>query len=848
MFKSRLTLTLVRLLALAMLPLVGGAPLARAATLCISNITDINPLIPQANMNGIVYFKGKYAAIATNGVALYSVDGANWTEVPLLAGTTLNALAANDTEIIAVGSGSNFVSTDGINWSPSTTPSAEPLNDIIWTGSEWVAVGDNNTAVTSPDGETWTTQIPGFGTNNVQGIAYTGFTFVAVGQGGTISTSPDGVNWLTHSSGLSGTGVTLNGVAYDPTPGNQILVAVGTGSTVTTSIDQGTTWIKVNGAIAGNIARVRWFDSLGLFIAVGSNERVMTSPDGINWTAGTVITDPLVTATLYGFQDVAVNPAGTHAVIVGAFSMIFNSSDFVNWTQKYEGVYGNLNTMISDSQFGFVEMGGGQSVFSSDGGARFGINDVPEVWTNNGNANVPTPFNATTVIYNPTASTYVAVGNDFSVETSTDTGLNFAITLTFDDNHTPEPTINNVIWTGSEYVAVANTGAGGVAITGTATVNNIEVSQNAKNWIASGIGAAPVDMNGVATNGNGRVVTAGALGEVAVTSDIGDDFAGGAAKAVWVGQELGGEPTFSSVAYGNGLWVVVGAGGAAFTAPDVTNPSGTLTWTQSGMAGATEDLNSVVFINGVFYVFGAEGDIFLSLDTVSWLPCVGPDATGLKIGVGSLQGLAILGGSSNTFVGQPPPSPVPQVRITKQPNDTAAVSGKSFSLSALGVSEEPGNPPIFYPVFYQWLLNGVDLVNGGNVHNSNEATLTINPANASSAGNYTVLVSNGLRSVLSRKAKVTLFFPPVITVQPIGQKVLAASSMRLTVDATGSPTLRYQWYWKGAPLENSAVIQGAKSKTLRILVTQPKRSGAYYCVVTSPYGKATSKVVTVKMG
>jgi len=60
----------------------------------------------------------------------------------------------------------------------------------------------------------------------------------------------------------------------------------------------------------------------------------------------------------------------------------------------------------------------GQSVFSSDGGARFGINDVPEVWTNNGNANVPTPFNATTVIYNPTASTYVAVGNDFRWETS----------------------------------------------------------------------------------------------------------------------------------------------------------------------------------------------------------------------------------------------------------------------------------------------------------------------------------------------------------------------------------------------------------------------------------------------
>jgi hypothetical protein len=125
--------------------------------------------------------------------------------------------------------------------------------------------------------------------------------------------------------------------------------------------------------------------------------------------------------------------------------------------------------------------------------------------------------------------------------------------------------------------------------------------------------------------------------------------------------------------------------------------------------------------------------------------------------------------------------------------------------------------------------------------------LTINPANAGSAGNYTVLVSNGLKSVLSRIAKVTLNFAPTITVQPLSQHVLQASSMSLTVSATGSPTLKYQWYWNGQPLQNNAVIEGATSKTLRILVTQPKRSGAYTCVVSNPYGKATSNIANVVM-
>jgi hypothetical protein len=640
----------------------------------------------------------------------------------------------------------------------------------------------------------------------------------------------------------------LTGVAYDPNPGNQILVASGDSGQIFTSVDQGNTWSVDAGAPpVAAWENVRWFQTPGLFVVTGYGDSIMTSPDGKNWTVATSNTAPALTYAPYYLADVAETPSGGQAVSVGQNTLIFNTTNYSTWNQLYMGVYANLNAIDTDGLLGIVEVGGptphlddpkellAPVVFSVDA-AHFGISEMEPVNLYNTASEIN--FNPQAVAYSPTLATFAAVGADNSVQISTDGGLDWTVTLTYTAKGYEEVSFNDIKWVGAEFIAAGNQPPNdGKAV----SLGNLQFSPNGVIWAATGHGVTSEDMRGLATNGNGRVVAVGVAGEVTVTSDAQDGQ-----SANWVGIELNGLPTMNKVAYGNGLWVAVGDSGASFTAPDVTNPDGTLTWTANGMDGATENLNSVRFINGIFYAFGAAGDIFMSLDGFAWLPCVGPDATGMIDGVGSPLGVNMLGVADGTFLGTPPSS-VPAVKITKQPSDTAAVSGKSFNLSALGISEDT-TTGVFYPVFYQWLFNGVDLVNGGNVINANEATLTINPANGSSAGNYTVLVSNGLRSVLSRKAKVTLNFAPTITVQPLSQHVLQASSMSLTVSATGSPTLKYQWYWKGKPLLQSAVIQGVKSKTLRILVTQPKRSGAYECVVSNPYGKATSNIATVKMG
>jgi len=102
------------------------------------------------------------------------------------------------------------------------------------------------------------------------------------------------------------------------------------------------------------------------------------------------------------------------------------------------------------------------------------------------------------------------------VEKSTDGGLNWVITLTYEDNNSPEPTLNDVIWTGAEYVAVSETGTQGIMpVVGTGATNNIEVSLDASDWRPSGVGvASSANLNGVASNGGQRSVAVGELGEV----------------------------------------------------------------------------------------------------------------------------------------------------------------------------------------------------------------------------------------------------------------------------------------------------------------------------------------------
>jgi len=79
--------------------------------------------------------------------------------------------------------------------------------------------------------------------------------------------------------------------------------------------------------------------------------------------------------------------------------------------------------------------------------------------------------------------------------------------------------------------------------------------------------------------------------------------------------------------------------------------------------------------------------------------------------------------------------------------------------------------------------------------------------------------------------------PPEITTQPSNVTVTAGGSTAFTVEANGSPVLRYQWYFN-----TNVVLAGATNASYPVVNVQPHQAGSYLVVVTNDYGVATSAV------
>ena len=62
------------------------------------------------------------------------------------------------------------------------------------------------------------------------------------------------------------------------------------------------------------------------------------------------------------------------------------------------------------------------------------------------------------------------------------------------------------------------------------------------------------------------------------------------------------------------------------------------------------------------------------------------------------------------------------------------------------------------PLFYQWRLNGTNLFNGGSISGATSATLTLTNLQFAQAGNYSVIVSNAERVVISSNALLSVIF------------------------------------------------------------------------------------------
>jgi hypothetical protein len=156
--------------------------------------------------------------------------------------------------------------------------------------------------------------------------------------------------------------------------------------------------------------------------------------------------------------------------------------------------------------------------------------------------------------------------------------------------------------------------------------------------------------------------------------------------------------------------------------------------------------------------------------------------------------------------------------IVTQPVGGTLPLGGTWMLSVSASGDEP--------LAYQWRKDGI-VLNGG----------TGSMFAASSAGTYSVVVTNAVGSVTSHSVMVTAApIAPEIISQPVGKNLSAGESIILTATATGTAPLSYQW------IKNGVTIQGATQATF-----VPKETGSYSVIISNTAGTVSSLSAYVRV-
>ncbi len=165
--------------------------------------------------------------------------------------------------------------------------------------------------------------------------------------------------------------------------------------------------------------------------------------------------------------------------------------------------------------------------------------------------------------------------------------------------------------------------------------------------------------------------------------------------------------------------------------------------------------------------------------------------------------------------------------ITTQPVSQSVTAGSNvtFTVAATGTG----------PLSYQWRLNGTS------ISGATSATLNLTGVTSGQAGSYTCLVSNTVGSATSSAATLTVNVPPTITTQPVSQAVTAGANVTLSVVATGTAPLTYQWQRDGVN------VSGGTAASLALTGVTTNQAGSYLCIVTNLAGMATSVAATLSV-
>jgi len=413
--------------------------------------------------------------------------------------------------------------------------------------------------------------------NHLYGIATNGSLCIVVGEGGRIITSTDGYNWVTRVSGITDA---IYGVTY----GNGTWIAVANKGTILKS-SNGTTWTKVNEGYsdADDLRGVAFGKGMNadaaLFVAVGKNGKIITSPTGDIWTYQVSPTNSFMNAVTFGNGVFVAVGSPSTPLPPSALPVIMTSKDGINWGQHCEN-YCSLTESFKGITYGnnfFVAVG---SRPAPNNGRNILVSADGYDWDEDRASGETNAING--IAYGN--KSFVAVSAIGSVLTSLD----------------------NSEW--SKWSAGIH-GFGGNILYGVAFFKNIFIavgsdgklltSPDGKSWTERS-SAVSNFLYGVAY-GEGTYAAVGWGGKILTSNDM----------VMWVEQKAGTSNSLFGIAFGNKKFVAVSSDGKT-----VSSSNG-IKWTVKA-SGFKQALFGIAYGNDTFVAVGSRGKILTSADGLTW--------------------------------------------------------------------------------------------------------------------------------------------------------------------------------------------------------------------------------------
>ncbi|MBI5800233.1 MAG: immunoglobulin domain-containing protein [Verrucomicrobia bacterium] len=174
------------------------------------------------------------------------------------------------------------------------------------------------------------------------------------------------------------------------------------------------------------------------------------------------------------------------------------------------------------------------------------------------------------------------------------------------------------------------------------------------------------------------------------------------------------------------------------------------------------------------------------------------------------------------------PADAPAITAHPQSQTVNAGASVTFTVVASGTA----------PLSHQWRKDGA------NLPGATGTSLALTSVQPADAGSYSVVVSNSAGFATSAAATLTVnvpVTPPVVTVQPQSQVVTAGTNVTLTVSATGTAPLSYQWQ------QNAVNLPGATAATLTLPNVTRAQTGSYVVQISNAGGATVSQPAIVRV-